>query len=380
MSLAFGLLPLSTFAACAGVDAGSAERKGAPVEQPAADPAEEAVESPAASKEEAPPKEVAPAPKPPQPFAVRAERSGGVVLDENFPDPFVLSVGDTWLAYGTNTHGMNVPVFDPARDGPLFDALPDQHLGAWARRGVSRVWAPAVAETADGGYALYYSAEEIDTGLMGIGVATADDPRGPFVDERDRPLLTVRSGQGATVGGAIDASTFTEGGRTHLVWKNDGNSGGAATNIWRQRLSPDGRTLEGQPVAILGEAGHEAWEVAGYTAPRPLIEGPVLTKENGKYFLFYSANDWHSDRYGINYATSDSLDGPFVRAPGPWLQSHGDRSGPGGQELFRDRDGKTWMTFHAWEPERPGYDVGGKRRLVVAPVDFSSGAPKLAEG
>ncbi len=375
LAIAAGTLPLAVLAACAAPETGVAPTEGAPVVS-----AEPALPEPAApvlpAPEPAPAEPVAPAPPAPPAFEVLADRHGGTVLDQNFPDPFVFSKGDTWLAYGTNTHGMNVPVFDPSAAG-LVDALPDANLGAWARPGVSRIWAPAVARTADGQYALFYSAEEKSTGLMAIGVAKADDPRGPFVDAGAAPLLSVQTGGATAAGGAIDAATFTEDGAVHLVWKNDGNSGGGATNIWIQRLSPDGRALEGEPTALLGEAGHQAWEVASYTAPRPLIEGPTLTKQGDTYYLFYSANDWHSPHYGINYATSSNLHGPFTRAPGPWLQSHGDRAGPGGQEIFTTEDGRTWMAFHAWHPDEPGYDQGGARRLVVAPLEFSAEGPKL---
>ncbi|MEQ9497062.1 MAG: glycoside hydrolase family 43 protein [Deltaproteobacteria bacterium] len=358
-------------AACAAPETGVTPQAGAPVAT-----VETAIPAPPSTPAPPPPPPPTVAPEPevvaPPAFEVIADRHGGTVLDRDFPDPFVLAEGDTWFAYATNAHGMNVPVFEPGAE--LVDALPE--LGAWARPGVHRVWAPAVAKTGDGQYALFYSAEERSTGLMAVGVAKSDDPRGPFVDTGG-PLVSVGANGATAAGGAIDAATFTEDGVVHLVWKNDGNSGGGATNIWMQRLAPDGRALEGDPVALLGEPGHEAWEVASYTAPRPLIEGPTLTKHGDTYYLFYSANDWHSEHYGINYATSDDLRGPFIRAPGPWLRSHGDRAGPGGQEIFGTEDGRTWMAFHAWHPDRPGYDVGGARRLVVAPLEFTAEGPKL---
>lgn len=366
-----GTLPLAVLGACAAPDVGTTPT---PPTVVTAEPALPEPAPPALPAEPAPPAEpVAPAPPA---FEVLARQNGGTVLDADFPDPFVFSDGDTWLAFGTNSHGMNVPVFDPNAEG-LFDALPNANLGAWARPDVSRIWAPTVARTADGEYALFYSAEERATGLMAIGVAKASDPRGPFVDTSAAPLVSVGQSGATAAGGAIDATTFTEDGVVHLVWKNDGNSGGGATNIWLQRLSSDGRGLEGEPVALLGEAGHQPWEVASYTAPRPLLEGPTLTEHDGTYYLFYSANDWHSPHYGINYATSDSLTGPFSRAPGPWLQSHGDRAGPGGQEIFTTEDGRSWMAFHAWRPDKPGYDVGGARRLMVAPLEFSASGPVL---
>ena len=74
------------------------------------------------------------------PFQKRAFSSGPVIT-ENFPDPGLISVGDTYYAFATNNGKQNVPV---ASSGDFVtwtvtgqDALPN--LPSWTT-GV--VWAP----------------------------------------------------------------------------------------------------------------------------------------------------------------------------------------------------------------------------------------------
>src|SRR5687767_1060346 len=75
----------------------------------------------------------------------------------DFPDPFVLRVGDTYHAYGTNGDGDEVRTLTSTdlvdwRVGG--DALPE--VGRWAYPG--KTWAPEVLARDDGTYVLYYTA------------------------------------------------------------------------------------------------------------------------------------------------------------------------------------------------------------------------------
>ena len=49
-----------------------------------------------------------------------------------------------------------------------------------------------------------------------------------------------------------------------------------------------------------------------------VVEAPFLRHRGGRYYLFYSANDYFNSRYAIGYATSTHLQGPYVKAEGPW--------------------------------------------------------------
>ena len=52
-----------------------------------------------------------------------------------------------------------------------------------------------------------------------------------------------------------------------------------------------------------------------------LIEGPWVTKQEGRYWLFYAGNDFTSPSYGIGVAVADSLFGPDTKQPEPVLRS-----------------------------------------------------------
>lgn len=81
--------------------------------------------------------------------AVSGARAGvydNPIIPEDFPDPFILPVGDSYYAYSTNVDDANVPVVRLSQDFATYerlgDALPD--LPLWAAAHQSLIWAPAV--------------------------------------------------------------------------------------------------------------------------------------------------------------------------------------------------------------------------------------------
>jgi hypothetical protein len=86
--------------------------------------------------------------------------------------------------------------------------------------------------------------------------------------------------------------------------------------------------------------------------------------DNGRYYLFYSANKFCSHHYCIGYAVSDSPKGPFVKSPEPLLSTFSETlAGPGNNSIFRSKDGKELFTaYHMLTtPEAPS----GNRYLNV---------------
>jgi beta-xylosidase len=285
------------------------------------------------------------------------------VYTGDFPDPFVLEAGGRYYAYGTNTSDANVQVLssenlvDWKREP---DALPE--LGAWAFEG--KTWAPEVLAVDEGTYVLYYTANAADLGKQCIGRAVATKPGGPYRDEMKKPLLCQ-----VDEGGSIDAAPFRdEDGSLYLLWKNDGNCCGMDTYLYAQRLSADGLKLTGKPARLVKQdAGWEAH----------LVEAPTLWREADKLFLFYSANDYASEHYAVGYATCEAPLGPCEDAPeNPILTSACDARGPGHQTLVRDRDGETWMVYHAWPQDAVGSVLPG-RLLWIDRVEWKDGKPDV---
>ena len=251
----------------------------------------------------------------------------------DFPDPFVLRAGGIYYAYGTNGGGSEVQTLtsdDLVHWRAGADALPK--VGSWAYPG--RTWAPEVLAREDGRYVLYYTA---NGGGQCVGVAVADEPAGPFVDDRAEPLVCRRA-----EGGSIAASPFRdEDGSLYLLWKNDGNALGQTTHLYGQRLSAGGTELVGEAVRLASnDAG---WEGA-------VVEAPTLWLEAGRYYLFYSGEAYDGELYAVGYATCEGPLGPCEdAAENPILKTGCGARGPGHQAIVRDAEGDTWIVYHAWD-------------------------------
>jgi beta-xylosidase len=295
----------------------------------------------------------------------RQRRPASPVYDGDFPDPFVLVVGDRSFAYGTQTGDMNLQVMvsaDLVGWQHRGDALPE--LPPWAASG--NTWAPAVLER-NGSYVMYYVVRYAAAGRQAISVATASDPAGPFEDRSSEPLIFQEDHTGS-----IDPSPFVdEDGAAYLLWKGDDNAVDLPASLWGAPLHPDGLTLAAEPTELLRHDA--AWE-------QPLIEAPSLARVGkGTYVLFYSGGWWENETYAIGYATGGGPLGPFHKdtETGPWLASGEGMAGPGGAEVFTDADGGWHLAFHAWTPPRVGYENGGARSLWIEPIDFADGRPVL---
>ncbi|WP_260439934.1 glycoside hydrolase family 43 protein [Humibacillus xanthopallidus] len=275
------------------------------------------------------------------------------VWPSNFPDPQILPDGDGWVAIATNGNGMNVQTLvsdDLTSWTQGSDAMPE--LASWTTPG--KVWAPEVHRFGDR-WVMYYTTTAPDPSIQCIGLAVADDPKGPYRDTGSTPLVCEQD-----QGGSIDASPFVAAdGTAYLYWKNDGNAVGVDTWISVQRLSADGMRLEGEAKRLIRQ--DLPWE--GH-----LVEAPFVWERDGVFHLFYSANDYGSDRYAVGHATASSPTGPFTKDAEPVLTSTDVAAGPGHCALF-DKDGRVLMVYHAWAPDAVGSEVPG-RTMWLSEVTF----------
>lgn len=287
------------------------------------------------------------------------------VLKMDFPDPFVLNDGGTFVAYATNANGPNVQVMSSVdlRTWTLHqDALPN--LPTWAVRG--RTWAPSVVRTGAGRYVLFFTALHRTGGVPCIGAAKGPTAWGPFQPTSLQPIVCQ-----PTRGGSIDPSPFTDAyGRPWLLWKSEGIVGREPTRLWSRPMTLDA-------TGFVGPAAHLARQDLGWEGD--IIENPSMIRARGAHFLFYSAGRWQDASYGIGFAVCDGPAGPCRKAPHKWVGSTSAVAGPGGQEIFRGPDGSLWMSYHAWDAARVGYPAGGRRSLRIDRVWFghADGNPRL---
>lgn len=306
------------------------------------------------------------------------------VFTTDFPDPFVLRVGDQYYGYATNALGgkanvqmaqsTNLVDWSLVREGSkLRDAMPV--MPPWAREGFT--WAPEVLRTS-AGYVLHFTAKDRASELQCLGAAFSTDPLGPFTSTATTPLVCQKE-----LGGTIDSNVFRDAdGQAYLYYKSDGNNPkfGKKTDIFVQKLSADGLSVEGEPVALL--RNDTAWEAH-------VIEAPTMVRRGDSYTMFYSANHfgWEKDQrlspYSMGYALCAGPMGPCTDAPGnPILYSYKDRklgclSGPGHQSVF-ETGGRQFITFHAWSATSSCQPANRGRYLYIAPLNWQGDKPVIA--
>ncbi|KAI9740204.1 MAG: hypothetical protein M1834_004782 [Cirrosporium novae-zelandiae] len=293
------------------------------------------------------------------------------VIDENFPDPAIIQVNDSWYAFSTNNDNLHIPFATSTDFGNWnlteIDALPT--LPKWAMN--KGIWAPDVVQLDDGSFVMYYCANMYSNPRKHcVGAAMSLNIQGPYIPREDVFACPLDQG------GAIDPAGFQDtDGQRYVVYKVDGNSNGHGgvcgntvppiqpTPIMLQAVEADGITPQGDPVEILDRID----------ADGPLIEAPDLIKtSDGKYVLSYSSNCFTTPNYDVNYAVADQITGPYTRAEIPLLKTgfYPDLIGPGGAAINPDG---TKMAFHGIL-DKHGPDPRGLRRgLYTANISILGG-------
>jgi len=78
---------------------------------------------------------------------------------------------------------------------------------------------------------------------------------------------------------------------------------------------------------------------------------PSITKKDGKYYLFFGANDIQSDNEvgGIGVAVADKPEGPYKDHLGkPLVDKFYNKAQPIDQFVFKDKDGQYYLIYGGW--------------------------------
>jgi hypothetical protein len=95
-----------------------------------------------------------------------------------------------------------------------------------------------------------------------------------------------------------------------------------------------------------------------------------------RYYCFYSGGNWQTPGYGVGFATSDSVMGPYrdtANLEGPTvLQSiPGELIGPGHNSVILGPDDTTWfIVYHSWNEDRT------RRQMCLDPVEWTPTGPR----
>lgn len=261
-------------------------------------------------------------------------------------DPFILLYEGTYYAYGTGSpDGIEVITsndlinwnrVDNGRNGLALHKN-DSYGEKW-------FWAPEVYFV-NGKFYMYYSAEEH------MCVATSDSPLGPFVQDIKQPMLPGEK--------TIDNTLFIDEDSTPYLFFDRFNDG---LNIWVAELEDDLKTIKKEtlhPCIHVSQEWEEVW-------PR-VNEGAFVIKQNGTYYMTYSANSYESQYYGIGCATATDIMGEWTKySLNPLLQIPGNLYGVGHSSMFKDNDGNWRIVFHAHQSENEIHP----RNMFISKVYF----------
>jgi arabinan endo-1,5-alpha-L-arabinosidase len=242
---------------------------------------------------------------------------------------------------------------------PTGDAMPSG-AGTWADPG-SHVWAPSVVLW-NGVHHLYYGAFRRGQVCLGRAVSSTASIRGPYVWQ-----TLVRCAPGGRW--SLDPDAFVHAGRLYLVFRDDAVTGWPQTGIAVVEVDALGAPIWATRRALL-VSQDVTWE----HGPDPhsasyVVENPSMMRiGDGHFYLFFSGNDWDSDRYATGVAdcgtsprgvashrctvlgaTAQPYFGhvaPHVTPPLFGLPDN--RPGPGGMSLFRTHAGRArvvWSFF-----------------------------------
>ena len=247
-----------------------------------------------------------------------------VAPEERVPlaDPFILLHDNTYYAYGTHSRN-GIAVY-------ISNDLKEWHEGGLALHkkdsfGEKWFWAPEVYHI-NGKFYMYYTAEQR------ICVATADSPIGPFKQVRQEPMHPGKH--------VIDNTLFIDDDGTPYLLYVVINKG---FSIYVAELEKDYMTIKPDTETFCIRP-KQRWE----KLEGKVNEGPSIVKHKDTYFLLYSGNGYHSQKYGIGYATSESIRGPWKKSPdNPILQLPHKLVGSGHGAPFYDKRGRLHYVFHA---------------------------------
>ncbi len=297
-------------------------------------------------------------------------------------DPSVITVGDEYYLYVTNAYASGDTSYV---QGFKSKNLSDwEHLGnvfvpnrnAWA---VHSLWAPEVIEY-DDQYYMYYSGYDANKKRMGVGLAVASNPAGPFHEYegtlKDGTVITHQVTPFDLGFKVIDPSVFIdEDGRIYMYVSKDQVEG--KSDIYVVELENDMVSIkEDSLVGPLVEPSQEWENPYGF---HRWNEAPFVVKHNNKYYLTYSANYYASSLYAIGYAVSENPTGPFVKASeNPILSAKEELvyiSGPGHNSMFYSVDkSEMFISYHVHIDVDNG---GGERKIAFDRVRFEEGKMQI---
>lgn len=293
---------------------------------------------------------------------VKKEKFQNPIIPLSLPDPTVVKADDGFFYLYATEDIRNLPIYrssDLVSWSFVGTAFTDATRPKWNPNG--GIWAPDINRI-NGRYVLYYAKSEWGgEWTCGIGVASSDNPQGPFTDH-GAMFISEEIG----VKNSIDAFYIEDNGKKYLFW-------GSFRGIYGIELTDDGLAIK---------PGSKLQKIAGEQ-----MEATYIHKRGDYYYLFGSAGsccEGAKSTYRVIYGRSKSLFGPYLTKDGKSMLDgdfdvllHGNSfvAGPGhNSEFITDDKGQDWMIYHGYLMADP--DAG--RQVFMDKVDWIDGWPQVA--
>ncbi|NJY62120.1 family 43 glycosylhydrolase [Salinimicrobium sp. CDJ15-81-2] len=284
------------------------------------------------------------------------------VLQGDFADPSVVRVGNDYWATATSSEWAPLyPILHSTdlQNWEIVDHVFPDGLPEWSE---AHYWAPEIAYD-NGEYYIYYTAKKKD-GPLCVGVASSDNPKGPYKDHG--PIVCQEAG-------AIDGFQIRDDqGKLFLIWKEDGNSRGEPTPMWGQEMNEARTELLGERFELFRN-DPETWE-------GNLVEGAYLLKKDGYYYTFYSGDACcgRGCTYGIGVARAKNLQGPWEKyQDNPLKRENEDWKCAGHGSMVQSADGRYFFLYHAYSKD--GFVYTGRQGLLDEIIWGEDGWPEFKE-
>lgn len=240
----------------------------------------------------------------------------------------------------------------------------------WKKAG--SIWAPDI-NLLNGRYYLYYSMSTWGDPNPGIGLAIADKPQGPFIDQGK-----LFDSKGIDVPNSIDPFFIQDNAKNYLFWGSFDHSDKQGT--FAVELTKDGKSLKSK---------HKTKIAAGD------FEAVTIYKKQDYYYFFGSKGtccEGEKSQYHVLVARSKELLGPYLDKDGKDIRERGNGTlvlvgnneiaGPGHTSaVVLDDKGKEWIFYHAIEKKQPRIGNKTNRRILfLDELIWEDGWPRIGPG
>lgn len=281
-------------------------------------------------------------------------------LEKGAADPFLLEYGGAYYLYSTGGSKFSVRKSTDLVNWENLGTILNLSDTSWAKK---NGWAPEVYEHGGKFYMIFSAQGEND--IHSIEIAVCDTPYGRFKPLYNRPFFSPEYS-------VIDGSLFfDDDGRIYMYYSKDCSTnyvdGKRTSQTWGVELKPDFSGMIGEHVLI--STPEQPWELKSGSVV--WNEGPVVFKENGKYYLLFSANYYQTEHYSVGYAIGNSPLEKFEKPSNACILSGNGTTvtGPGHCNILRSPDGSELYVVYHVHTVPPTTDGGRSLaidRLVVA--------------